>query len=70
MIFKVYYQEHLERNPKREFTQSLYLEAENMAEARALIEANTHYNVELIEELSDAAVTYEKSSETFAITTF
>lgn len=70
MIYKVYYQEHPERNPKRETTQSLYLEAESLPEARALIEANTTYNVEFIEELSDAAVTYEKSSAQFSVTTF
>ncbi|QSB51505.1 DNA-dependent RNA polymerase subunit epsilon [Leuconostoc falkenbergense] len=70
MIFKVYYQEHPERNPKRETTQSLYLEAESLPQARELIEENTQHNVEYIEELSDKAVTYEKAYPHFEITTF
>ena len=58
MIYKIYYQEHPERNPKRETTISMY------------IEENTEYNVEFIEELSDKAVTYEKANPNFEVTTF
>ena len=60
MIYKIYYQEHPERNPKRETTISMYIEAESLPQAREIVEENTEYNVEFIEELSDKAVTYEK----------
>ncbi|MDR3241027.1 MAG: DNA-dependent RNA polymerase auxiliary subunit epsilon family protein [Lactobacillaceae bacterium] len=62
MIYKVYYQESMKRNPKRESTHSLYIEAPSLAEARLAVETNTAYNLELIEELSEAALTYEKQS--------
>ncbi|ADG41077.1 MULTISPECIES: DNA-dependent RNA polymerase subunit epsilon [Leuconostoc] len=70
MIYKVYYQEHPERNPKRETTVSLYLTADSLPQAREIIEENTTYNVEAIEELSDKALTYEKANPAFEITTF
>lgn len=70
MIYKVYYQEHPERNPKRETTVSLYLTADSLPQAREIIEENTPYNVEAIEELSDKALTYEKANPSFEITTF
>ena len=70
MIYKVYYQAHPERNPKRETTLSLYLSAESLPQAREIIEDNTNYNVEFIEELSDKALTYEKANPNFEITTF
>ncbi len=56
MIYKVYYQEHPERNPKRETTVSLYLTADSLPQAREIIEENTTYNVEAIEELPAAAL--------------
>ncbi|WP_294973817.1 DNA-directed RNA polymerase subunit epsilon [uncultured Leuconostoc sp.] len=70
MIYKVYYQEHPERNPKRETTVSLYLTADSLPQAREIIEENTTYNVEAIEELTDKALTYEKANPNFDITTF
>lgn len=70
MIYKVYYQEHAERNPKRETTHSLYLEAESLPQAREIVETSTKYNVEYIEELTDKGVTYEKADPNFEITTF
>lgn len=70
MTFKVYYQPTKTETPRRENTQSLYIEAASEAEVRALIEENTDYNVELIEELSDAALAYEKESDNFKLTTF
>lgn len=70
MTFKVYYQPTKTETPRRENTQSLYIEAESEAEVRALVEENTDYNVELIEELSDAALAYEKESDDFKLTTF
>ena len=38
MIYKVYYQETKIRNPKREETQSLYIEASSDVEARQKVE--------------------------------
>ena len=70
MIYKVYYQEHPERNPKRETTISLYLTADSLPQAREIIEENTTYNVEAIEELTDKPLTYEKANPDFEITTF
>ena len=70
MIYKVHYQEHPERNPKRETTISLYLTADSLPQAREIIEENTTYNVEAIEELTDKALTYEKANPDFEITTF
>ncbi|MDE6376951.1 DNA-directed RNA polymerase subunit epsilon [uncultured Ligilactobacillus sp.] len=70
MIFKVYYQPTKKINPRRENTESLYLEADSEPEARVLVESNTKYNVEFIEELSDAALEYEKESPAFKLTEF
>ncbi|MGY0244918.1 RNA polymerase epsilon subunit [Limosilactobacillus fermentum] len=49
MTFKVYYQPSKNTTPRRENTQSLYLEADSEAAARVLVEENTNYNVEFIE---------------------
>ncbi|KRN88934.1 DNA-directed RNA polymerase subunit epsilon [Ligilactobacillus ceti] len=71
MIFKVYYQEDPTINPLRESTQSLYLEADSEAQARAIVANNVDYNVEFIEALSEAALEYEKNSKPdFAIVEF
>ena len=49
MIYKVFYQETKERNPRREQTKSLYLdidaetELEGRIQARQIIEKNTAY---------------------------
>ena len=59
MIYKVFYQETKERNPRREQTKSLYLdidaetELEGRIQARQTIEKNTAYNIEFIELLSE-----------------
>ena len=70
MVFKVYYQPTKKINPRRANTESLYLEADSEPEARVLVESNTEYNVEFIEELSDAALAYEKESPAFKLTEF
>lgn len=70
MVYKVYYQESMERNPKREYTQSFYLEADNQADAYAMAQKNTDYNIETVEELSDAALVYEQADLEFKLTTF
>ena len=51
MIYKIYYQETKDRNPKREQTQSLYIEADDAVIARRLVEQNTPYNIEFVQEL-------------------
>ncbi len=70
MIFKVYYQETKVRNPKREQTQCLYLEAENEVTARIKIEDNTPYNIEFIQELDGNHLEYEKQHVNFEISEF
>ncbi|MCM0583188.1 DNA-dependent RNA polymerase auxiliary subunit epsilon family protein [Weissella diestrammenae] len=72
MIYKVYYQPTKKQNPKRENTLSLYVEAADLATARHAVESNTDFNLEHIEELSDAALTYEQQSlgDRFKLTEF
>lgn len=68
MVFKIYYQETKQQNPKRENTQVMYIEAANQPDARELVETKTNHNIEFIEELSTAALEYEKQSVSFKIT--
>ncbi|KGR72676.1 DNA-directed RNA polymerase subunit epsilon [Streptococcus phocae subsp. phocae] len=76
MIYKVFYQETKARSPRRESTQTLYLditapnEREGRIEARKLVEEHTSYNVEFIELLSDKHLEYEKETGVFEITEF
>ncbi|CAH1850590.1 DNA-directed RNA polymerase subunit epsilon [Convivina praedatoris] len=70
MVFKIYYQDDIDRNPKREDTHSFYIEAESLAHAREIVQKNTDYNIEFIEELSDKALTYEQAGPDFEIKTF
>lgn len=71
MVFKVYYQDSMDKNPKREFTQSFYVEADNHADAYAMVQKNNkNFNIETVEELSDAALVYEQADPEFSITTF
>lgn len=70
MIFKVYYQETKTRNPKREQTQSLYLEADSAVTARMTVEDNTPYNIELVELLEGNHLDYEKENAAFSLTEF
>lgn len=67
MVFKVYYQENLDINPKREFTKSMFIEADNLSAARTMLETTSH-NIELIEELSKAGEEFERRSDSFEIT--
>ncbi len=74
MIYKVFYQETKERNPRREQTKALYLdidakeELEGRIKARKLVEEKTPYNVEFVELLSDKHLEYEKTSGVFELT--
>lgn len=70
MIYKVFYQDTKIRNPKREQTHSLYIEADDIVEARALVEANTPYNIEHIEALEGNHLEYEKENADFKLTEF
>lgn len=70
MIFKVYYQETKIRNPKREDTHALYLEADDIVQARALLEAHTAYNIEFIQPLEGNHLEYEKTHADFTLTEF
>ena len=70
MIFKVNYQETKLRNPKREDTQTLYLEAGSVVEARELVEQNTPYNIELVQQIDGKYLEYEQNSPDFKLTEF
>lgn len=71
MTFKVYYQPSKNTTPRRENTQSLYLEADSEAAARVLVEGNTNYNVEFIELLDEKALAYEQENNAdFQLTEF
>ena len=71
MTFKVYYQQSKNTTPRRENTQSLYLEADSEAAARVLVEENTNYNVEFIELLDEKALAYEQENNAdFQLTEF
>ncbi|MFD1432566.1 DNA-dependent RNA polymerase subunit epsilon [Lacticaseibacillus yichunensis] len=70
MIYKVLYQSDKVRDPRRETTETLYIEAASAVEARAKVEANTPYNIELVQELSGNFLDYEKQEPTFKLTEF
>lgn len=74
MIYKIFYQERKDHSPKRENTNTLYLDVEANSElegrilARKLIEEKTDYNIEFIELLSDKHLEYEKETGVFELT--
>lgn len=70
MIYKVLYQKDQIVNPRRETTQTLFLEANNIVEARSLVEDKTPYNIEFIQELTGNSLAYEKQNPEFKLTTF
>lgn len=70
MIFKVYYQEDKVRNPKREDTKSLYIEADTEVDARATVAANTSHNIEFIEPLEGQFLEYEQENPDYKLTEF
>ncbi|AUJ32325.1 MAG: DNA-directed RNA polymerase subunit epsilon [Liquorilactobacillus nagelii] len=70
MIFKVFFQSSKDINPRRENTNSLYLEAESEVEARKIVEEQTNYNIEFLEGLSPKALEYEQQSPHFKIMEF
>lgn len=70
MIFKITYQETKTEAPRRENTKSLYIDAESKVIARKLVEDNTPYNIEFVQELDAAHLAYEQKSPDFKLTEF
>lgn len=76
MIFKVFYQADKSRTPRRETTETLYLdlkvktEKEGVIAARELLTAKTDYQVEFIEALSDEAFAYDQETAGVKVTKF
>ena len=70
MIYKVYYQESKIRNPKREETQVLYIDAKDDVEARQRVEENTPYNIEFVQLLEGNHLEYEKDNVQFTLVEF
>ncbi|HIY93745.1 DNA-directed RNA polymerase subunit epsilon [Companilactobacillus sp. HBUAS56275] len=70
MIYKVLYQTSELDNPRREFTHSLYMDAESNIAVREAVEKNTDYNIEFIQELDEKHLEYEKKSPDFKLTEF
>ncbi|AME09776.1 MULTISPECIES: DNA-dependent RNA polymerase subunit epsilon [Gemella] len=65
-VFKVFYQENAQEIPVRENTQVLYVEADGIPEVRKYLD-DRNYNIELIQELSEAYLEFEKQSEDFKL---
>ena len=70
MIFKITYQPSKNEAPRRENTLSLYVEAQDKGEARRLVDENTEYNVEFIQELDEKQLAYEQKNPDFKVTVF
>ncbi|MFT8950206.1 MAG: DNA-directed RNA polymerase subunit epsilon, partial [Liquorilactobacillus hordei] len=68
--YKVFYQPTTKFNPRRENTQSLYIESVSEVIARSTVEEQTDYNIEYLEELSPKALEYEQQNPDFKITEF
>ncbi|CAM4079122.1 MULTISPECIES: DNA-dependent RNA polymerase subunit epsilon [Listeria] len=66
MIFKVYFQETKTETPVREKTKSIYVEASGAPEVRVILK-DQPFHIELIEELSEAHLQYEKQNEDFQL---
>lgn len=66
MIFKVLYQESADTPPIREYTKSLYLEAESVRDVYTKI-ADRNINIEHIQLLDDAHLEYEKKSKYYKL---
>ena len=68
MIYKVYYQENVLEVPVRENTKSLYLEAEDVREAREKLQLQGKgYNIEYIQLLEGNYLEYEQASEHYKL---
>ena len=67
MLFKVFYQENKNINPRREKTQSLYIEANSKVDVIDQLEKNTSYNIEHIVVLKGKYLEYEQKHENFKL---
>ncbi|KRK65398.1 hypothetical protein FC72_GL000867 [Companilactobacillus tucceti DSM 20183] len=70
MIYKVLYQESELDNPRREFTKSLYVDADSSIEVREEVEKNTKYHIEFIQELDEKHLEYEQKDPSYKLTEF
>lgn len=70
LIYKVLFQPDKSQTPRRETTQTIYLEANSKIEALKNVEDNTNYNIELVQELDGDFLDYEKKNPDFKITEF
>ncbi|RYL92835.1 DNA-directed RNA polymerase subunit epsilon [Sporolactobacillus sp. Y61] len=66
MIFKVLYQKSLNEVPIRENTETLYLEAEDIRDARKKL-AKRPYNIEFIQPLTGKYLEYEQKSDEYKL---
>ena len=62
-VFKVFYQENSKEIPVRENTQVLYVEADGVPTVRKYLD-DRNYNVELVQELSEAYLEFENNLKT------
>ena len=65
-VFKVFYQENSKEIPVRENTQVFAVEADGVPAVRKYLD-DRNYNVELVQELSEAYLEFEKQSEDFKV---
>ena len=65
-VFKVFYQENSKEIPVRENTQVLFVEADGVPSVRKYLD-DRNYNIELVQELSDAYLEFEKQAEDFKV---
>ena len=70
LIYKVLYQKSELDNPRREFTESLYVDADSSIDVRQAVEKNTKYHIEFIQELDEAHLAYEQQNPDFKLTEF
>ncbi|MCT6892692.1 MAG: DNA-directed RNA polymerase subunit epsilon [Bombilactobacillus mellifer] len=60
MIYKVFYQEDPNHNPRRESTKSLYAEAKGIPELKEKLTAKYPYSIEYVTELDEESLEYEE----------
>ena len=65
-VFKVFHQENAKEVLVGENTQVVHVEADGVPAVRKYLE-DRNYNVELVQELSEAYLEFEKQSEDFKV---
>lgn len=71
MIFKVLYQSNKLDAPRREATETLYIEADSVIHAREQLMDNTPYRIDFIQELTPSHLEYEQThNQDFKVVTF